>query len=175
MCLSHDERHRVLAEQFQHSTETIDRHIRRVLRALVRLDRDLVRSTDFDRTHPRILNNASLMPWFQDCVGALNGTHVSAWYRAEIRERFRNRHDDLSQSVLAACDHDMRFVYVRVGWEGSAHDTQILQDTLLDPDSGFPMPPQADEYFNEEAALGALADAQIAGEQQQPEQPINMS
>ncbi|XP_071923057.1 protein ALP1-like [Coffea arabica] len=267
MCLSHDERHRVLAERFQHSTETIDRHVRRVLRALVRLDRDLVRPTDFDGTHPRILNNASLMPWFRDCVGALDGTHVSAWCSSEIRERFINRHGDLSQNVLAACDHDMRFVYVRVGWEGSAHDARILQDTLLDPNSGFPMPPPgkyyavdaayrnmpgfmapfrgaqgtqheqaakrlfnrrhasvrniiertfgvlkkrfpilkgpmqnyliatqnnivlacctlhnfmrayspADEYFNEEATLGAIADAQIAGEQQQAGQPIDMS
>ncbi|XP_071920766.1 uncharacterized protein [Coffea arabica] len=251
MCQSHDEWHRVLAEQFQHSTETIDRHVRRVLRALVRLGRDLVLPIDFDGTHPRILNNASLMPWFRDCVGALDETHVSAWCTEEIRERYRNRHGDLSQNVLAACDHDMRFVYVRVGWEGSAHDARILQDTLLDPDSGFPMPPQgkyyagaqgthheraakrlfnrrhasvrniiertfgvlkkrfpilkgpmqnyliatqnnivlacctlhnfmrayspADEYFNEEAALGALADAHIAGEQPHPGQPIDMS
>ncbi|XP_071905728.1 protein ANTAGONIST OF LIKE HETEROCHROMATIN PROTEIN 1-like [Coffea arabica] len=206
-------------------------------------------------------------PSHQDCVGALDGTHVSAWCSSEIRERFINRHGDLSQNVLAACDHDMRFVYVRVGWEGSAHDARILQDTLLDPNSGFPMPPPgknyvvdaayrnmpgfvapfrgaqgtqheraakrlfnrrhasvrniiertfgvlkkrfpilkgpmqnyliatqnnivlaccilhnfmrayspADEYFNEEATLGAIADAQIAGEQQQAGQPIDMS
>ncbi|XP_027177992.1 protein ALP1-like [Coffea eugenioides] len=133
MCLSHDERHRVLAERFQHSMETIDRHVRRVLRVLVRLGRDLVRPRNVDDTHPRILNNGLLIPWFQDCVGALDGTHVSAWCRAEVRERFRNWYADLSQNVLAACDHDMRFVFVRVGWEGSAHDARILQETLLDP------------------------------------------
>ncbi|XP_071937454.1 protein ALP1-like [Coffea arabica] len=151
MCLSHDERHRVLAERFQHSTETIDRHVRRVLRALVRLGRDLVRPRNVDDTHPRILNNGLLMPWFRDCVGALDGTHVSAWCRAEVRERFRNRHGDLSQNILAACDHDMRFVFVRVGWEGSAHDARILQETLLDPGSGFPMPPQG-KYYAVDAA-----------------------
>ncbi|CDO99863.1 unnamed protein product [Coffea canephora] len=129
MCLSHDERHRVLVERFQHSTETIDRHVRRVLRALARLGRDLVRPRNVDDTHPRILNNGLLMPWFRDCVGAIDGTH----------------------NVLAACDHDMRFVFVRVGWEGSAHDARILQETLLDPDSGFPMPPQG-KYYAVDAA-----------------------
>nr|XP_027093518.1 uncharacterized protein LOC113713911 [Coffea arabica] len=114
MCLSHDERHRVLAEQFQHSTETIDRHVRHVLRALVRLGRDLVRPRNVDDTHPRILNNTLLMLWFRDCVGALDGTHISAWCRAE----------------------------------GSAHDARILQETLLDPGSGFPMPPQDAAYRN---------------------------
>ncbi|XP_027178121.1 putative nuclease HARBI1 [Coffea eugenioides] len=124
MCLSHDERHRVLTEQFQHSTETIDRHVRRVLRALVQLGRDL------------------------DCVGTLDGIHVSAWCRAEIRERVKNQHGDLSQNVLAACNHDMYFVYVRIGWEGNAHDAQILQETLLDPNSSFSMPPQDAVYTN---------------------------
>ena len=65
MCLSHDERHRVLAERFQHSTETIDRHVRRVLRALVRLGREFVRPRDVGETHPRILNNGLFYPWFK--------------------------------------------------------------------------------------------------------------
>ncbi|XP_027118351.1 uncharacterized protein [Coffea arabica] len=147
MCLSHDERHRVLAERFQHSTETIDRHVRRVLRALVRLGREFVRPRDVGETHPRILNNGLFYPWFKDCVGALDGTHISAWCRTEISERYRNRHGGLSQNMLAACDHDMRFVYVRVGWEGSAHDARILQETLHHPNSGFPMPPLGKYYM----------------------------
>ena len=77
MCLSHDERHRVLAERFQHSTETIDRHVRRVLRALVRLGRDLVRPRNVDDTHPRILNNGLLMPWFRVCISFLVGHALS--------------------------------------------------------------------------------------------------
>ncbi|XP_027158630.1 putative nuclease HARBI1 [Coffea eugenioides] len=45
----------------------------------------------------------------------------------------------------------MRFVYVRVDWESSAHDARILQNTLLDPDSGFPMPPLG-KYYAVDAA-----------------------
>ena len=65
MCLSHDKCHRVLAERFQYSTETIDRHVRRVLRALVRLGRDFVRPRNVGETHPRILNNGLFYPWFK--------------------------------------------------------------------------------------------------------------
>ena len=35
-----------------------------------------------------------------------------------------------AQNVLAAVDFDLRFTYVLVGWEGSAHDARILDDAL---------------------------------------------
>jgi len=35
-----------------------------------------------------------------------------------------------AQNVLAAVDFDMRFTYVLVGGEGSAHDARILADAL---------------------------------------------
>ncbi|XP_027120874.1 uncharacterized protein [Coffea arabica] len=86
-----------------------------------------------------------------DCVGAIDGTHVSAWCRAEDRERYQNRHGGLSQNILAVCDHNMRFTYVRVGWEGSAHDSRILKDVLLDPNCAFPRPPEG-KYYAVDAA-----------------------
>ncbi|XP_071939946.1 uncharacterized protein [Coffea arabica] len=90
-------------------------------------------------------------PTGRDCVGAIDGTHVSAWCRAEDRECYRNRHGGLSQNILAVCDHNMRFTYVRVGWEGSAHDSRILKDVLLDPNCAFPRPPEG-KYYAVDAA-----------------------
>ncbi|XP_048629913.1 uncharacterized protein LOC125602115 [Brassica napus] len=43
---------------------------------------------------------------------------------------FRNRKGDISQNVLAACNFDLEFIYVLSGWEGSAHDSKILNDVL---------------------------------------------
>ena len=65
LCLSHNERHRVLAERFQRTTETTDRHLRRCLRSLVRLGRDFVRPIDYHTTNPRIQNSATFWPWFK--------------------------------------------------------------------------------------------------------------
>ena len=62
LCLSHNERYKVLAKRFQHSSETVDCHLRRCLRSLVRLGRDFVRPMDYHTIHPRIQNNALFWP-----------------------------------------------------------------------------------------------------------------
>ena len=49
----------------------------------------------------------------------------------EIQGRFRGRKDGTTQNVLAAISFDLKFTYVLVGWEGSAHDSPVLNDALL--------------------------------------------
>jgi hypothetical protein len=39
-----------------------------------------------------------------------------------------------SHNVLAVVDFDLKFTYVLAGWEGSAHDASILNDSLNRPD-----------------------------------------
>ena len=43
---------------------------------------------------------------------------------------YLNRHGTISQNVLAACNFDLQFMYVLSGWEGSAHDSRVLNDAL---------------------------------------------
>ena len=43
---------------------------------------------------------------------------------------YRNRHGTISQNVLAACNFDLEFIYVFSGWDGSAHDSRVLNDAL---------------------------------------------
>jgi len=65
------------------------------------------------------LNNARFYLWFEDCIRALDGTHVRASVPIEDQDRYRNRKDALSQNVLAAISFDgLKFTYVRAGWEG---------------------------------------------------------
>jgi hypothetical protein len=47
---------------------------------------------------------------------------------------YRGRKHYTSQNVLAAVDFNMKFTYVLAGWEGSAHDDNILSDNLNHPD-----------------------------------------
>ncbi len=47
-----------------------------------------------------------------------------------MQDRFRGRKKFPSQNVLATVDFDLRFLYVLAGWEGSAHDSSVLQDAL---------------------------------------------
>ncbi|CAN1143890.1 hypothetical protein LINPERHAP2_LOCUS13818 [Linum perenne] len=39
----------------------------------------------------------------------------------------------LGINVLAACNLDSEFIYYQSGWEGSAHDDQVLQDAIARP------------------------------------------
>ena len=47
---------------------------------------------------------------------------------------FLKRTGVLSQNVQGGCAFDMNFHYVLLGWEGSATDARVLQNTLLGED-----------------------------------------
>lgn len=52
--------------------------------------------------------------------------HIPAHVPEGQQTAYHNRKGQLSQNVLAACDFDLRFVYVLPGWEGSAADSHVF-------------------------------------------------
>ena len=66
-------------------------------------------------------------------MGAIDGTHVHASVPIQIQGRFRGQKDGTTQNVLAAATFDLKFTYVLVSWEGSAHDSRVLNDALSRP------------------------------------------
>ncbi|KAL1200342.1 Protein ALP1-like [Cardamine amara subsp. amara] len=79
---------------------------------------------------PKIRDSTRFYPYFKDCVGAIDGTHILAMIAGKDTASYRNRKGQLSQNVLAACNFDLEFIYVLSGWEGSAHDAKVLNDAL---------------------------------------------
>ncbi|XP_062013206.1 uncharacterized protein LOC133729658 [Rosa rugosa] len=79
----------------------------------------------------KIRESTRFYPYFKDCIGAIDGTHIPAMVKGREVSSYRNRHGIQSQNVLAACDFDLQFIYVLSGWEGSAHDSKLLNDALL--------------------------------------------
>ena len=65
--------------------------------------------------------------------------HITAHVPAVECIPFRNRKGFLSQNVLAVCTFDMLFSYILPGWEGSAHDSRVLNDAIYH--KGFKPPP----------------------------------
>ncbi|XP_044447279.1 protein ALP1-like [Triticum aestivum] len=121
------------------SEETVSRYFNIVLCALVKLAREIIctRSTD---THAKITTNPNkFYPYFEGCIGALDGTHIRARVPSKYVDRFRGRKPYPTQNVLAAVDFDLRFTYVLAGWEGSAHDSAVLHDALSRP-NGLKIP-----------------------------------
>ena len=45
------------------------------------------------------------------------------------------------QNVIVACDFDMLFTFVLLGWKGAAHDTSIFLDIIRKQSNNFPHPP----------------------------------
>lgn len=84
-----------------------------------------------DPTPPEILNNPKFHPFFEDALGAIDGTHINCTPSAEQRQAARDRKGALTTNCLAACTFDMRFTYIFSGWEGSAPDSTMWYDARI--------------------------------------------
>ncbi|XP_031387135.1 protein ALP1-like [Punica granatum] len=127
MVVGHSTRLSVVAERFQHSKETVSRLIKVIVRGIHSLSPTYIRRRNVD-VQPEIQRCRKWYPFFKNCIGAINGTHVSATVPSSVRGAYRDRNNEITQNVLAACSHDMMFTHVVTGWEGSAHDSRILSD-----------------------------------------------
>ncbi|XP_072150600.1 protein ALP1-like [Setaria viridis] len=127
--VGHNQRFRVINMTFRRSPETISRFFHQVLYAVGELRNELIVPPSTS-VHPRIFGSRRWNPYFKDCIGAIDGTHVLARVPLKMQAAFRGRKHTVTQNVLAAVDFDLRFTYVLAGWEGSAHDALILSDAL---------------------------------------------
>ncbi|KAL2460619.1 hypothetical protein Adt_44039 [Abeliophyllum distichum] len=83
----------------------------------------------------------------QDCIGAIDGTHVKAVLPASERLHFIGRKGYPSQNVLAACDFNMCFTFVLPGTTGNVHDSRILARAIHSVDINFPQPANGKYYL----------------------------
>uniref|UniRef100_A0A0E0E4R4 DDE Tnp4 domain-containing protein n=1 Tax=Oryza meridionalis TaxID=40149 RepID=A0A0E0E4R4_9ORYZ len=95
--------------------------------------------------HPN-LENPDFWPHFNDCIGAIDGTHVKVEVAKSRRIQYLNRHNETTQNVLAVCDFDMRFTFVLSGWPGSVHDMRVFKDAMTTQVHKFPHPPPGKYY-----------------------------
>ncbi|KAL8494052.1 hypothetical protein ACS0TY_025017 [Phlomoides rotata] len=133
--LSHHSKVRVLKFNFKRSGQTIHTHFHNVLRVVLKLHSILLATptpVDDDCTHPRWKH-------FKGCLGALDGTLIDVTVPEIDKARYHTRKGTVSVNVLAACDRQMRFIYMLTGWEGSAADARVLRDALY-RDDGLKVP-----------------------------------
>ena len=75
----------------------------------------------------------------QNCIVAIDGTHVPITISPDKAAPFRNRKGTLSQNVMVACDFDLNITFISTGWDGSATDARVLRSTM---NNGFHVPPE---------------------------------
>ncbi|XP_070022218.1 uncharacterized protein [Nicotiana sylvestris] len=112
--LAHNKRNRVIQNRFQHSGETISHYFNKCLKVCLRLEKYYVKQAGKD-VPQEISSNPLFYPWFKDCIGAIDETHIPVLVSMEDQSRYRNRKGILSQNVLVVVDFNMNFQYVLAG------------------------------------------------------------
>ncbi|XP_066318512.1 uncharacterized protein [Miscanthus floridulus] len=128
--LSHNASTERLKKEFQHSGETVHRKIYDVFNIIPTLSQKFIRLPNPSHTHMKIICDPRFMPFFQNYIGAIDGTHVPIIIGQDKASPYRNRKGTLSQNVMFACDFDLKFTFISSGWEGSASDAGVLRSAL---------------------------------------------
>ncbi|KAK1556587.1 hypothetical protein Q3G72_008194 [Acer saccharum] len=129
LTVGHNSRYCLIRKTFSRSHFSTSRSFNKILKALNTIAVDMMVKPG--STAPeKIRESTRFYPYFKDCIGAIDGTHIPASVIGRDKSSYRNRHWIISQNVLAACNFDLEFIYVLSGWEGSAHDSKVLNDAL---------------------------------------------
>ncbi|XP_028054927.1 protein ALP1-like [Camellia sinensis] len=137
---------REIQERFQHSGETVSRHVHNVLTSMKEFTVVHCRPTySHHRIHPYVRSRRKCLP-FKDYIGAIDGTHVSTWVTGPDAATYFGRKYCHTQNIMAAVDFDMCFIFISCGWEGSMHDSRIFNKILTNDNVPFPHPDE-DKYY----------------------------
>ncbi|KAH6828961.1 nuclease HARBI1-like protein [Perilla frutescens var. hirtella] len=103
--VGHNNRYCNVRQRFRRSHFATSQNFNKTLKALNTIAPDMMvkPSTGIPA---KFQESIRFMPFFKDCIGAINGTHIP--------EMVPGR----------------EFIYVLNGWEGSAHDSKLLNDAL---------------------------------------------
>ena len=114
----------------------------------MKMAKDFIRpkTPNFPTVHKRIRDDRRAYPHFKDCIGALDGTHISVSLSPEDSVRYIGKSGIPTQNVLAICDFDMLFTYVSVGQPGAMHDTSVLYNAISVDESFLPHPPKGNMF-----------------------------
>ena len=112
---------------FGGSRETVGKYFHKVLNAIIKFSKIEITAPDSELVFDYIKNNPKFTPWFEPCLGALDGTHIGISVPVDLASPFRNyKTSTLTQNVLGICDFNLLFTLVLTGWEGSAPDSRVL-------------------------------------------------
>ncbi|KAG2536580.1 hypothetical protein PVAP13_9NG205000 [Panicum virgatum] len=99
--VGHNQRFRVIHQNWRRSVETVHRYFKEVLYAIGELRHDLIKPPS-NETPLKVRNSHRWYPYFKDCVGAIDGTHVYARVPAKMQATFRGRKNYPTQNLISS-------------------------------------------------------------------------
>nr|KAJ0205401.1 hypothetical protein LSAT_V11C500278270 [Lactuca sativa] len=128
--VSNDLRTRFTSWMYRRSRSTTSRCFHRVLRLIIAIEGLYIQQPTSDVIRREIQESRRFYPFFKDCIGAMDGTHVRVHVPNRDAPRYRGRKGYPTINVLAACTFDLKFTYVLTGWEGTASDSRIIKNAF---------------------------------------------
>ena len=103
-----------------------------------------------DPPSPYIHKNLKFHPFFENAIGAMDGSHFLSSGTVEEQALARDRKGLVTHNCLVGCDFDHKFTYISAGWEGSVSDSTMFFDSHITDlivqngkyylaDAGFPI------------------------------------
>ncbi|GJV72015.1 putative nuclease HARBI1 [Tanacetum coccineum] len=132
--VGNDFRNRFVSWCYRRSGSATSRHFHRVLNAIISLEDHYIKQPSGDTVQKEIQQKKRFYPFFKDCIGAIDGTHVRVRVPSNDAPRYRGRKGYPTINVLAACTFDLKFTYILSGWEGTASDSRIIKNALTRED-----------------------------------------
>ncbi|KAH6816017.1 nuclease HARBI1-like protein [Perilla frutescens var. frutescens] len=127
--IGYNDRYCNVRQRFVHSHFATSQNFTKTLKALNTIAPDMMVKPSIG-IPAKIQESTRFNPFFKDCIEAIDGTHISTMVPGREVSSFRNHYGIQSHNVLAACNFDLQFMYVLSRWEGSAHDSKLLNDAL---------------------------------------------
>ncbi|KAL5554850.1 hypothetical protein UlMin_037086 [Ulmus minor] len=90
--VGHGASNRDAQETWQRSGSTISKYFGIVLEAIFNMSSEYIRPPDMNNVHHTIRYSNRFFPYFQGCVGAIDGTHVSACVGGARADKFRGKY-----------------------------------------------------------------------------------
>ncbi|MQM21796.1 hypothetical protein Taro_054841 [Colocasia esculenta] len=110
-----------------------------LIEAILSLRNDYMKLPDNDvGVHEKIHSNPKFYPFFKNALGAIDDTHILVKVARDEQGLWRSHKGWTSQNVMACVNFDLLFLYVVVGWEGSASDMKVLTWSIDDGSFGVP-------------------------------------
>ena len=139
--LSHNASFENLQERFGHSGDTFHDHMKNFFDIVIpTLANRFLKTPSPGQVHHKIERDPRFYPYFKNCLGAIDGSHIPITISPDKATPFRNRKGTLSQNVMVACNFDLNITFMSTGWEGSATDTRVLKSAI---NNGFQVPPES--------------------------------
>jgi hypothetical protein len=125
--------------RFERSLDTVSRKVTKIANVMFKWAQTILVPPDkhYGGVSLRLQKYA---PWFDGCIGAVDGTHIEVEVNHGAKADFFNRNKETSINVCAIVNMDGHFTWIGAGKAGACHDQAVLED--CQSHERFPHPPQ---------------------------------